>query len=74
MNADNTHLNCLSEKVLGAVFEVPNTLDAGFLEKLYRRALLKGYSAAQYFADLLVENVLAVELKCVERLAHEHTA
>jgi hypothetical protein len=25
-------------------------------------------------ADLLVEDVLAVELKCVERLSSEHTA
>jgi hypothetical protein len=31
MNADNTHLSSLSEKVLGAVFEVSNTLGAGFL-------------------------------------------
>jgi hypothetical protein len=35
MNADNTHLNSLSEKVLGAVFEVSNTLGAGFLEKVH---------------------------------------
>ena len=26
----------------------------------------------EYFADLLVEDVLAVELKCAERLASEH--
>ncbi len=38
MNAD---LNSLTERVLGAVFEVANTLGAGFLEKVYRRALLK---------------------------------
>jgi len=37
MNTDNN----LSEKVLGAVFEVSNTLGAGFLEKVYERALLK---------------------------------
>ena len=35
MNADNTDLHALSEKVLGAVFEVSNTLGAGFLEKVY---------------------------------------
>jgi len=87
-------MNVLSEKVLGAVFEVSNTLGAGFLEKVYQRALLrelglrgirataeasfavtyKGYSVGEYFADLLVEDVLVVELKCAERLAHEHTA
>ena len=80
--------------MLGAVFEVSNTLGAGFLERVYQRALLtelglrgiraaaqasfavtyKGHSAGEYFADLLVEDVLVVELKCVERLANEHTA
>jgi len=92
MNADN--FDALTERVLGAVFEVSNTLGAGFLEKVYRRALLaelrlcgiraaaevsftvtyKGQSVGNYFADLLVEDVLVVELKCVERLASEHTA
>ena len=33
-------LNSLSERVLGAVFEVSNTLVAGFLEKVYERAPL----------------------------------
>jgi GxxExxY protein len=94
MNADNTDLNSLSEKVLGAVFEVANTLGAGFLEKVYQRALLrelslrgiratpevsfavtyKGHPVGEYFADLLVEDVLVVELKCAERLANEHMA
>src|SRR6266496_1230145 len=95
MNANNnTDLNSLSEKVLGAVFEVSNTLGAGYLEKVYQRALLrelslrgiratteaslavtyKGHSVGEYFADLLVEEVLVVELKCAERLANEHVA
>ena len=39
MNADSTDLNSLSETVLGAVFEVSNALGAGFLEKVYQRAL-----------------------------------
>src|SRR5207245_4906622 len=34
----------------------------------------KGQSVGSYFADILVEDVLVVELKCVERLANEHTA
>lgn len=38
MNAD---FNLLTERALGAVFEVSNTLGAGFLEKVYERALLK---------------------------------
>ena len=87
-------LDSLTERVLAAIFEVSNTLGAGFLEKVYERALLrelalrgisataqasfavvyKGQSVGEYFADILVEDVLVVELKCVERLANEHTA
>jgi len=94
MNADRDKLDSLTERVLGAVFEVTNTLGAGFLEKVYQRALLrelalrgirataeasfsvtyKGHSVGDYFADLLVEDVLVVELKCVERLCSEHSA
>ena len=90
MNADNTCPDSLSEKVLGAVFEVSNTLGVGFLEKVYQRALLrelslrgiraiadaslsviyKGHSVGEYFADLLVEDALVVELKCAERLSN----
>ena len=87
-------MDSLTERVLSAIFEVSNTLGAGFLEKVYERALLrelalrgisataqasfavtyKGYSVGEYFADILVEDVLVVELKCVDRLANEHTA
>lgn len=94
MNTDEHQFDLLTERVLGAVFEVSNTLGAGFLEKVYQRALLrelgflgirataeapftisyKGHPVGEYFADILVENVLVVELKCVERLAGEHTA
>jgi len=76
--------------VLGAVFEVSNTLGAGFLEKVYERALLrelglccirataqasfavtyKGHHVGEYLADLLVEDVLVVELKCAQRLTN----
>jgi GxxExxY protein len=84
----------LTERVLGAVFEVSNTLGVGFLEKVYERALVrelglrgirgtaqapltvayKGQAVGEFFADILVEDVLVVELKCVERLGNEHTA
>ncbi len=87
-------IESLTEHVLAAIFEVSNTLGAGFLEKVYERALLrelalrgipaiaqvsfavayKGQSVGEYFADILVEDVLVIELKCVERLANEHTA
>lgn len=94
MNADDTSLDNLTARVLNAVFEVSNTLGAGFLEKVYPRAWLrelslrgiqataeasfsviyKGHSVGEYFADLLVEDALGIELKCAERLANEHTA
>jgi GxxExxY protein len=84
----------LTESVIGAVFEVSNTLGAGFLENVYERALLaelrlrgiravsqaafpiayKGQPVGDFFVDLLVEDVLIVELKCVEHFASEHTA
>lgn len=92
MNTDEH--GCLTEKVLGAVFEVSNTLGAGFLEKVYERALLlelrsrglkatgqtslsisyKGQLVGEYFADILVEDELVIELKCVDRLANQHIA
>jgi GxxExxY protein len=36
--------------------------------------IYKGHSVGAYFADLLVEDALVVELKCAEHLANEHTA
>jgi GxxExxY protein len=92
MTADS--FDSLTERVLAAVFEVANALGAGFLEKVYERALLrelglrgirvaaqasfavtyKGHYVGEYFADILVEDVLVIELKCVERLSNEHTA
>jgi GxxExxY protein len=84
----------LTEQVLGAVFEVSNTLGVGFLEKVYERALVreltmrgvravgqvpltvsyKGQDVGEYFADVVVEDVLIVELKCADALANEHMA
>ena len=41
MNTDeHGYFDALTERVLGAVFEVSNTLGAGFLEKVYHCALL----------------------------------
>ena len=34
----------------------------------------KNQRVGEYFADILVEDVLVIELKCVDRLANEHTA
>jgi GxxExxY protein len=91
---EHGYLDSLTERVLAAVFEVSNILGAGFLEKVYARALLrelalrgirataqaslavtyKSHPVGEYFADILVEGVLVIELKCVERLANEHVA
>jgi GxxExxY protein len=87
-------LNSLTEAVIGAAFEVSNTLGAGFLEKLYERALVseltlrgiavvtqaaypvayKGQIIGEYQPDLVVENILIVELKCVDHFAPTHLA
>ena len=39
MNTDEE--NAFTERVIGAILEVSNTLGAGFLEKLYQRAWLR---------------------------------
>jgi GxxExxY protein len=69
-------------------------LGAGFLEKLYERALVnelalrgitavtqvsypvayKGQLIGEFHPDLVVENILIVELKCVDRFAPTHLA
>jgi GxxExxY protein len=38
---DPAFSDSLTERVLGAIFEVSNTLGAGFLEKVYERSLLR---------------------------------
>ena len=87
-------LNGLTETVIGAAYEVSNTLGAGFLEKLYERALVteltlrgisvrsqvvypvsyKGQIVGEYMPDLVIEDRLIVELKCVDRFAPLHLA
>lgn len=84
----------LTESVIGAAYEVSNTLGAGFLEKVYERALVtelalrgvavhaqasypvqyKGKLVGEYVPDLVVENQLIVELKCVDQFAPIHIA
>ncbi|MBK7928424.1 MAG: GxxExxY protein [Bryobacterales bacterium] len=78
----------------GAPSSCIHTFGAGFLEKVYQRALLhklqlrgiaasaeasipvtyKGHGVGEYFADILVEEVLVIELKCAERLTNDHMA
>ena len=87
-------LDSLTEAVIGAAYGVSNTRGAGFLEKLYERALkieltqrgiavqsqvvypivYKGLIVGKYAPDLVVEQSLIVELKCVDRFAPIHLA
>ena len=89
-----SQLDQLTETILSAAFEVSNTLGAGFLEKVYQRALLreltlrkikaipqarfqvvyKTHLVGEYFADLLVENAIVLELKCTDRLTDDQMA
>lgn len=92
MNTDLHGYETLTGQILGAAFEVANNLGAGFMERVYARALVielelrglkavpeaslsvfyKGQRVGDYFADILVENQIVVELKVAERLAKEH--
>lgn len=94
MEVDRSELDALSQRVIGAIYEVSNVLGPGFLEKVYERALVrelrlrglqaepqepipvlyKGEAVGEYFADILVEGKLIIELKCVDRFADEHLA
>ena len=84
----------LTDKVLGACFEVVRELGAGFVESVYEKALVvalhqkgvcvqaqvplkvnfRGVIVGDFFADILVEGKLIVELKAVSALRPEHQA
>jgi GxxExxY protein len=92
MNANERE--SIVERLIGAIYEVSNVLGAGFLEKVYERALLrelasvglhaqaqvrfpvmyKGSCVGEYLSDIVVENEIVVELKCVESFTNEHLA
>jgi GxxExxY protein len=94
MDANTRELDVLVKTVVGAAYEVSNVLGAGFLEKVYERALVrelilrglnvrsqasfpigfKGQCVSDYVADLLIEDKLIAELKCVDEFANEHLA
>ena len=93
-SAEQALLDSLVEKVVGAAYEVSNVLGAGFLEKIYERALIeelslrgipvkaqapfavsyKGKHIGTYAADLVVQDCLLVEVKCVQNFSNEHLA
>ena len=93
-DSEREELNALAQQIVGAVYEVGNVLGAGFLEKVYERALVqelrirglnaepqfpihvryKGEMVGEFYADILVEGKLIIELKCVDHLSNEHLA
>lgn len=89
-----SHMNAISEKIIGRAFTVSNTLGAGFLEKVYENALAielrkanlhveqqaplkvlyEGIVVGDYFADIVVENEILVELKTINAITEVHQA
>ncbi len=89
---DATARESLLQQIIRACYEVSNTLGAGFLEKIYHRALVcelrsrglhaadearfvvdyKGVRVGEYSADLVVENAIIVEIKCVDQFTNVH--
>ncbi|MCF7805357.1 MAG: GxxExxY protein [Candidatus Marinimicrobia bacterium] len=83
----------VTEKIIGAFYNVYNALGYGFLEKVYENALLfelnekgmdakqqmaikvhyKGNLIGEYFADIVVNNKVIVEIKATEELHEKHT-
>ena len=87
-------INEITYQIRGAIFEVNRVLGAGFLEKVYEKALIiellvrglraesqvpieviyKGEVVGEYFADIVVEDQVIIELKAVEQLQNIHEA
>ena len=88
------NINDLTYKINAAIFEVNKILGAGFMEKVYEKALMvefrhmelnaksqvpinvnyKGEIIGEYFADIVVEETVILELKVVENLEKIHEA
>ena len=84
----------LTKRILGICFDVLNELGSGFLESVYKNALLlalgqgglaaeeevklevmlRGENVGVFFADVIVEGKVLLEIKAVRALAPEHQA
>lgn len=84
----------LTEIIIGCCFEVANELGIGFLESVYKNALIivlkdaglnvciekslpvnfRKEKIGVFFADLVVEESVIVEVKCSKTLVAEHQA
>ena len=78
MKYDGASLHALTERIIGAAFEVSNTLGAGFLEKVYENALVQelrvlGLDVTQQ-RGVAVRYKDIVELKVAQSLNDFHTA
>lgn len=85
-------IEALTERIIGAGFEVFNALGQGFVESVYQHALVhelrsrdldvglevpfgvsyKGNSVGTYYADIVVEQRVIVELKVAEAIGQPH--
>lgn len=93
MNSELLHKD-ITDKIIKAFYHVYNVLGAGFLEKVYERALVielraaglqvaqqwpikvyyGPYSIGEYFADVLVQGVIIIELKAADAICEAHLA
>lgn len=91
---DKESLDEITEKIIGCVYEVSNTLGSGFVESVYEKALHHQIQKAgltaerqyqmkvvydnivvgEFFADIVVEKQVLVELKAVRTLDDVHVA
>src|SRR4051794_28133203 len=81
-------LDDIVARIVGCACEVANTLGPGFLERVYERTFTARHQSPissgvpsgvqgpmrEYVADLVVEDRVIVELKCVEAFSREHMA
>ena len=87
-------INELTYQINAAIFEVNRVLGAGFLEKVYEKAILielldrglkaqsqlpikvtyKGKEVGEYYADIVVENQVILEIKAIDSLQKIHEA
>jgi GxxExxY protein len=84
----------LTEKIIGAFYDVYSKLGYGFLEDVYVKALVieivkrslkpateqaievyyEGHLIGKYYADIVVNDLVILEIKSVKSLAVEHEA
>jgi len=84
----------ITDKIIGAFYDVYNELGYGFTEKVYENALTivlkkRGMEVEQqmlievhfhelivgkYYADLVVNDTIVIELKAIQKLLDEHEA